>query len=476
MGLFGKGKGGGLMNVIRCDEPEYLVWKWRPDGQELGESSRENSIRYGSSLRVKDGEVAVFVYKQPSGAVQDYIVGPYDETIKTQNFPVLASIVGTAFGGESPFQAEIYFINLAGIIQVKFAIPYFGVQDPRFPDLSIPISAGGTFSFRVEDYKEFIKVNRLINFSLDDFENQVKDAVIRRVKGTLANVLFQLNCPLVQIERNIEGIGDILRDKLKVDFEDFGVVLRRFDLSRIEPDKEDENWGKLQKVTADFAIRSTSANQDIAIDTAKAQADVNIQNLAEMQRINAENMAESLRIQREERQYAQHLGSQSQNMGAYQAALQADVLKTGAQSLGQMGSMDMGGGNGGFNPAGMMTGMAMGGAMGQQMAGMMNTMGQQINQSMAQGGVPQPPQPPQAPGAVPPPPPGSSPNVQYSVASNGQTFGPFNWAQLQQLVQQGQLTQQSYVWKQGMAGWEIAGNIAELSPLFGSMPPPPPTM
>ena len=67
MGLFGlgtaKGKSGGLMNVIRCDEPEYLVWKWRPEGQNANSTSRENSIRYGSSLRVKDGEVAVFVYR-----------------------------------------------------------------------------------------------------------------------------------------------------------------------------------------------------------------------------------------------------------------------------------------------------------------------------------------------------------------------------------------------------------------------------
>ena len=75
MGLFGKGKGGGLMNVIRCDETEYLVWKWRPLGQEVNSTSRENAIRYGSSLRVKDGEVAVFVYKQKNGPCQDFIVG-----------------------------------------------------------------------------------------------------------------------------------------------------------------------------------------------------------------------------------------------------------------------------------------------------------------------------------------------------------------------------------------------------------------
>ena len=64
MGFFSKNKNeGGLMDVIRCDEQEYLVWKWRPAG-EANSSKKENAIRYGSSLRVKDGEIAVFVYKQ----------------------------------------------------------------------------------------------------------------------------------------------------------------------------------------------------------------------------------------------------------------------------------------------------------------------------------------------------------------------------------------------------------------------------
>ena len=63
MGLFGNKKEGGLMDVIRCDEQKYLVWKWRPSG-DADSTKKENAIRYGSSLRVKDGELAVFVYKQ----------------------------------------------------------------------------------------------------------------------------------------------------------------------------------------------------------------------------------------------------------------------------------------------------------------------------------------------------------------------------------------------------------------------------
>lgn len=127
MGLFGKNKTneGGMLDVIRCDEPSYLIWKWRPQGEAANTTKKENAIRYGSSLRVKEGEVAVFVYPQKDGSQQDFIAGPYDQTIKTGNFPILASIVGAAFGGNSPFQAEIYFINLAGIIQIKFGVPFF---------------------------------------------------------------------------------------------------------------------------------------------------------------------------------------------------------------------------------------------------------------------------------------------------------------------------------------------------------------
>lgn len=446
MGLFGfgsKGKSGGLMNVIRCDEQEYLVWKWRPEGQSANSTSRENAIRYGSSLRVKDGEVAVFVYKQKdSGTMQDFIVGPYDDTIKTANFPILSSIVGLAFGGESPFQAEVYFINMAGIIQVKFGVPYFDVYDPRFLDFAVPMSARGTISFQIEDYRAFIKLHRLIDFDLEAFKKQIKDMVVKYVKGFITNVPSEQQIPVLQIERKVMDISDMIGAKLVPDFKnDFGVKLKRFDLSAIEPDKESEGYEELRRITAGQQAK-----------TIEAQTDVNIKNMQDTQRINAENMAESMRIQREESQRAQRLQTETNFMGAHALNQQADVLKTGAQSLGQTGSMNMGGN--GMNPAGIMTGMAMGGAMGQQMAGMMNQMGNAMNGQMN----------------TPPPP----PSTQYHVSVNGQQVGPFNMGQLQQMVQQGQLTPQSYVWKQGMVGWELASNVPELGSLFQSTTPPPP--
>jgi hypothetical protein len=170
------------------------------------------------------------------------------------------------------------------------------------------------------------------------------------------------------------------------------------------------------------------------------------------QTINAENMAEMSRIQREEAQRAQKLQTESNFMGAHSLNQQTDVLKTGAQNLGSGGMGD----SSGMNPAGMMTGMAMGGAMGTQMSGMMNSMGQQVQQGMS----------------APPPP----PQMQFHVSFDGQSSGPYDMQQLQQLVQQGRLTPQTHVWKQGMAQWETADSVPECVQLFQSQsaPPPPP--
>jgi len=116
--------------------------------------------------------------------------------------------------------------------------------------------------------------------------------------------------------------------------------------------------------------------------------------------------------------------------------------------------------------------MMMGGAVGGQMAGMMGNMMQGVQQPPAQQ-PPMPGAPPPAPGmpAAPPPPPAAA---QYSVAVNGQTMGPYDMNTLGQMVQSGQLTQQSQVWTQGMPGWAAAGTVQELSGLFAQNAPPPP--
>ena len=462
--MFSKKANGGMINVIRCDLKEYLVWKWRPKNQEVNTTTRENAIRWGSSLRVKDGEMAIFVYSQGDKS-HDVIYGPCDKKLDTANLPVLANLLGLAYNGNSPFQAEVYFINLALNIQIHFAVVDFDIFDPRYPEMGIPCIVRGTMTFNIKDYKEFIKNNRLINFELMDFKNQVKSAVMRYVKSAVISLPKKQNISVMQIESQILEINDLVKEPLSKRLsEDFGINLRGLDIEAVELNKQSQNYIDLKRMTV-----------DIQRDQTLAQAQLNLQNMYDSQKMTKENLSESMRLQREETQRAQRLKSEQTHLGAHSVDVQGDVMKTAARSMGQMnGSFGdgngKGGSGGGFNPGGMMAGMMMGGAVGQQMAGMMNQMGQQMNQQYQQGQQ-QYQQQQVYGGQVPPPPPQMG--AQYFVSTNGQTQGPYNVQAMANLVKTGFLTPDTYIWKQGMANWAFAKDT-ELNQLFMQTTPPPP--
>jgi membrane protease subunit (stomatin/prohibitin family) len=129
----------------------------------------------------------------------------------------------------------------------------------------------------------------------------------------------------------------------------------------------------------------------------------------------------------------------------------------------------------GENPAG-------GGGMGMAFMGMgMNAAGGMMGATQQQGATPQSQfiqnqpqqyqQPPQQQYTPPPPPPAQP---MFHAMMGGIQQGPFGVAQLQQMVQMGQLIPDTLVWTAGMASWAAAGTVPSLAALFGTVPPPPP--
>lgn len=427
MGIFKKEHKGGMADVIRCDETNYLIWKWHPDKYSEGELKRETAIRTNSVLRVKNGEVAVFVYKQQNGENEDYIVGPHDETLKTKNFPVLSKIIGAWYEGDTPFQAEVFFINLAEAIQVKFGVPYFDVVDPRYPDFQVPIAVRGTLTFKIEDYKHFVKVHQLASFNLDNFKNQITDSICRYVKDAVTRAPAENDIPVIAIESKIDLINEKaelnVKDRLN---ENFGVTVTGLDINSIEIDKESESYLELKHITKEMTTK---------------QAEINIQ-----------HYQEQLRIQREEGQYAQHMATKQTNLGAYETEVKGEVGVASAEALGKMGengagNIDLGDGKGtggaGFNPMTLMAGLAVGGVVAKNIGGT-------LDQTMNAGGN------------VPP----AIPTVTYHVAIDGKAVGPFETAKIQEMISSGQINKETLIWKQGTPTWQKAGTFTEFVPMF----------
>lgn len=432
MSLFNKEKeDGGFMNIIRCDEPSYLIWKWHLPGTDPQRSKRANSIRWGSSLRVKEGSVAVLVYPREGGYVQEYVEGPCDMFLQTENLPILTSLLGTLYNGDSPFQAEVYFINLAQLLQVKFGVPYFDLFDPRFLDFGVPTAVRGSISFQIADYEKFIQLHKLESFNLEDFQRQVRDAVVKTVKGIVTNIPEKHGIPVVQIERKLPEINALAEESLKEQLSThFGVQVSKVDIAAIELDKSSEGYQQLKAVT-----------QDVAAAKTQAQTDVDIQRMQDMQRLETENLAGVFKAAREEAQYAQRLKTQSEHLETHRLNQQTEVGIAGAEALGKMGGSGGVDGGGGINPAAMMAGMAMGGAIGQNMSRIMGGM-------MAGVDAPVPPV------------------VTYHVAVNGQAIGPYDLSALKQQALNGIFTKETLVWRPGMTAWAKAGDLEDLKGLF----------
>lgn len=341
--------------------------------------------------------------------------------------------------------------NLSKGSQVNFAVPYFDVFDPRLQDYGVPVSVHGTIVYSIDDMDLFHQVNKNEAYSDETFQAKLRGSVTKYVKAIVTNAPTEAQIPAIQLERKIMEISEIVQQKVTPQVERlFGINIRQLDVTSIMVDKDSRGYRELKALTADLEKDRVMAqhnaqisnfnlqndlNQDqlkmqstLNLDAMKRQQEMQLGGQEQLQDMNLENQRETMRIQREEMQRASRLQTEQTFLGAHQANLSAGVLNNATDN-----------GINAFRQQAQM-GAAMGMGAAPQMPGM------QMKQA--------------------------TPQVSYMVGVNGQQAGPFDWNQLQQLVSQGQLTQQTYVWKQGMPNWDFAGNVQELQPLFMNAAPP----
>lgn len=333
--------------------------------------------------------------------------------------------------------------NLSKGSQINFAIPYFDVFDPRLQDYGVPVAVHGTLVYQIDDMDLFHQLNKNEGYSDETFQNKLRGVLTKYIKAVVTNAPIDNQIPLIQMERKILEISELVQNYVTPKVEKtFGIVIRSLDITNIVVDKMSRGYRELKELTADLEkervmtqhnaqISNFNLQNSLNQDTMQRQHDMQLGQQEQIQDIDLENRRETMRIQREEMQRASRLQTEQTFLGAHKANLDAGVMNNAVDN-----------GINAFHQQGMGGGMS----------------------AVPQMGMPQ------MPGAK------AVPQVQYFVGVNGQQAGPFNWQQLQQLVAQGQLTQQTYVWKQGMPQWQFAGQVPELQSLFATSTPQMPGM
>jgi len=213
MGLFDKIRGE-LIDIIEWldDSRDTMVYRF---------PRYQNEIKMGAKLVVRETQNAVFVNE---GRIAD-VFTPGTFTLTTQNMPVLTTLMGWKYGFNSPFKAEVYFVNMRRFVDLKWGTgnPIM-LRDQEFGP--VRLRAYGTYNIRVSSTETFMKeiVGTDPLFQTEEITEQLRNMIVARFSDLLA----ESRIPILELAANYDELGRFATDRLNTEFRNYGLDLSNF--------------------------------------------------------------------------------------------------------------------------------------------------------------------------------------------------------------------------------------------------------
>ena len=206
------------------DTRDTMVWRFE---------RRDNAIKYGAKLTVREGQAAVFVNE---GQLAD-VFGPGLYELQTNNMPIMTTLQHWDHGFSSPFKCEVYFVNTT-----RFNDQKWGTKNPimcRDPEFGpVRIRAFGTYSMRVSDPGKFLKevVGTDGEFTSDEISEQIRNVIVQQ----LGQVLAASNIAVLDMAANTQALGKLITDQIGPKITDYGLSLPEFYIENVSLPEEVE--------------------------------------------------------------------------------------------------------------------------------------------------------------------------------------------------------------------------------------------
>ncbi len=226
MGLFDKLRGE-LVDIIEWidDSMHTLVWRF---------PRYHNQIKYGAQLIVRPGQKAIFVHR---GQVAD-IFEPGHYTLKTDNLPILSTIMGWKYGFDSPFKAEVYFVSTRQITDLKWGTPNpIMLRDPEFGP--IRLRAFGTYALKAVDPKALLEelVGTDQEFNTDELAEMMRSII----NTSLAELLGKASVAALELAGKYQEFSAQLKQTVSERIDDeYGLELPQLYIVNISLPEEVE--------------------------------------------------------------------------------------------------------------------------------------------------------------------------------------------------------------------------------------------
>lgn len=193
---------------------------------------QDNEIQNNGKLIVRPGQAAIFVNE---GIIADIFTEPNTYTLNTQTLPVIGDLKGWAYGFQSPFKADVYFINTKQLLDQKWgtSTPIL-IPDPKFEQ--VEIKAFGTFSFRITEPRQFLVEVTSTNRSY--ITEQIRDQLRSFIISNFVPVIVQQKVTVADLAANYKLIDQVMTDSVAAEFKNLGLTMTTFQILSITPQEE----------------------------------------------------------------------------------------------------------------------------------------------------------------------------------------------------------------------------------------------
>lgn len=226
-----------------------------------------NEIKMGAELTVRESQVAIFVNE---GEIAD-VFGPGRHLLFTQNMPILTKLKSWKHGFNSPFKAEVYFVNTKQFINQKWGTSNpIMMRDSEFG--MIRLRGYGIYSYRVSDPTVFLKelFGTSGSYDTSDIEDQLKKMIL----SGLTDLFAESKIPALDLAMHYDELSQQGKEKMAERFSKFGFEITSLYIENLSLPKEVEeamdkrtsmgvlgNMGQYQQYQAAEALRDAAQNE-----------------------------------------------------------------------------------------------------------------------------------------------------------------------------------------------------------------------
>lgn len=216
----------------------------------------QNEIKNNAQLIVREGQTAVFINE---GQLAD-VFKPGTYTLTTKNLPILTTLKGWKYGFDSPFKAEVYFVNTHLFTDEKWGTKNpITLSDDRFG--LVEIRAFGTYAFKINDPGKFIIdiVGTDANFTNFEINEHLKSLIATRFTDTVGTS----NLPIELYATNITELSETCKTVMQPEFNSVGISLEKFFIENVSmPEdlkKEIFEYSRIEKLDLDKLTKFKTA-------------------------------------------------------------------------------------------------------------------------------------------------------------------------------------------------------------------------